>query len=122
MGAQVTLRVLPKGLGIRDSSRTSWRAQNDKQSICHSEGTPEESLTRDPCAAAKALATRGRLSPQDDTLLAQNDNRKNEILFFFFGFSDFFIFLKNNFFFLPVNQKLFSAIQLTRDNLQSKRV
>ena len=24
---------------------------------------------RDPCAAAKALATRGRLSPQDDILI-----------------------------------------------------
>jgi len=48
---------------------------------CHSEGTPEESTApavvlrvipkdlcdRDPCAAAKALATRGRLAPQGDT-------------------------------------------------------
>ncbi len=33
---------------------------------CHSEAIAEESRPRDPCAAAKALATRGRLSPQGD--------------------------------------------------------
>jgi len=34
--------------------------------MCHSEPAGEESRTRDPCAAAKALATRGREYPQDD--------------------------------------------------------